>query len=1186
MAHSTVAGAIDSFTSGTSLDGSAAKKLRTVAEEAARLRALSAPTRDDALESRQLLEQSASALVARLRLPGRSRQNLHLRLGAVEAHYSLPRELARRLSAVRRRLNAVIHNSGPLPFAPQDAWTAAEALLALCQHFDIEPPTEQPAFLPGDTEDAPGVALDLTTPPSVPVPAATAPVTGPVVGDALVVQVEPDFAAIERLQVLRVESVDGPGLLLECRHEDLDDPVQIELGPEWSTVIPPVSSTICTHKLQRVSVGRWETSRNSLVVLEPDVLIHATGVADSFASDSTSPLAGMAGAMDSSSSSWNSVLGTIANAVLDDLVTSSDPISPQHCVDQELADHSLDLAQLSAEDEQQVVSGLQQQLPALTAIAERLRRHTTSVEQTLMSATYGLHGRPDYIVRGESITTAVDLKSGTSPSASASSRHPAFAGGAGVWDNNAAQMICYRLLLRSVMGVDVDTYACYSRAVKSEIEKGRPPLAALSAGLRQVRSSVEAERAVIIARNELVAFELAMLMPGSRIFAVAPRPPATVPPYRRTGVNRAERCAVLAQRPPHGGAARIIWQLIGRVMRALWTERLGNDDPRQLGESMASLWLETSMHGKARAYSAIGYLTPLMDESDPAAGRYEFRFDHASIRAEDRDTLQSSNFRKEDRVILFPHEGDTVAPLQGPLFKGTVVAVSLESGSLHATIKVYSKSAWKQLREHAHWAMQHDTDDSLAKAPLPSLVPLLEDGSAEQRVSVLLGLEPPAPPSSDWKERERLESEASGSDADPLKHLAIRAATAADYFLIQGPPGTGKTSRLLPEIIANLGPTASNPVLALAFTNRAVREMRKALERDDCKPSKPEFRLDPLYRRGESENEGAATEAAEVLRGRLARTQVYVMTVSSALRRLDLIRRKRFQTIIVDEASQLLDTQLLGILALGQRSILIGDENQLPPVQREEDPLPSTFERLLTVCRDKAWTYAYGRLTKQFRMHEEIQRFPSEQFYESQLKAGDAGRQTRPGMWKELAPRPEGHWSNALFRKRVAFVAVPKDEHPQRLSHAHEARIVAQIARDIQSRLPEKLRADRRSIGIIAPFRRQVAEIRQALGGDEAIAVDTVERFQGSERHVVIYSCTADDEAERLATSALSSEEDVDRKFNVTITRPREHLIVVGHAETLQQGDHTRAFLEHVKHHGCWVASEAIPLDARDGNGR
>ena len=51
------------------------------------------------------------------------------------------------------------------------------------------------------------------------------------------------------------------------------------------------------------------------------------------------------------------------------------------------------------------------------------------------------------------------------------------------------------------------------------------------------------------------------------------------------------------------------------------------------------------------------------------------------------------------------------------------------------------------------------------------------------------------------------------------------------------------------------------------------------------------------------------------------------------------------------------------------------------------------------------------------------------------------------------------------------------------------------------------------------------------------IDVGTVKDLQGSERHVVLCPWIAYNKAERLATAKLSSEEDVDQKFDVTITR-------------------------------------------------
>jgi DNA replication ATP-dependent helicase Dna2 len=81
---------------------------------------------------------------------------------------------------------------------------------------------------------------------------------------------------------------------------------------------------------------------------------------------------------------------------------------------------------------------------------------------------------------------------------------------------------------------------------------------------------------------------------------------------------------------------------------------------------------------------------------------------------------------------------------------------------------------------------------------------------------------------------------------------------------------------------------------------------------------------------------------------------------------------------------------------------------------------------------------------------------------------------------------------------------------------------------------------------VIAPFRAQVAEIGQRL--DDAVAVDTVDRFQGSSKEVIIVSF--------VATGDLDGPifEDY-RRINVALTRAKKSLVLVGDAGTLSSDD-------------------------------
>jgi hypothetical protein len=78
-------------------------------------------------------------------------------------------------------------------------------------------------------------------------------------------------------------------------------------------------------------------------------------------------------------------------------------------------------------------------------------------------------------------------------------------------------------------------------------------------------------------------------------------------------------------------------------------------------------------------------------------------------------------------------------------------------------------------------------------------------------------------------------------------------------------------------------------------------------------------------------------------------------------------------------------------------------------------------------------------------------------------------------------------------------------------------------------------------IGIIAPFRGQVAEIIRHLGTDSGITVDTIDRFQGSDKEIIILSLC------NLSPPNILKDE---RRLNVALTRAKKKLIVIGNRPT------------------------------------
>ncbi|MDX1667706.1 MAG: C-terminal helicase domain-containing protein, partial [Saprospiraceae bacterium] len=112
-----------------------------------------------------------------------------------------------------------------------------------------------------------------------------------------------------------------------------------------------------------------------------------------------------------------------------------------------------------------------------------------------------------------------------------------------------------------------------------------------------------------------------------------------------------------------------------------------------------------------------------------------------------------------------------------------------------------------------------------------------------------------------------------------------------------------------------------------------------------------------------------------------------------------------------------------------------------------------------------------------------------------------------------------------------------------------------------------------KSIGIITPYRAQIALIKKTLethGIDKTdLTIDTVERYQGGARDIILISlCT--NSVDQLASLVSLSEEGVDRKLNVALTRAREHLVLLGNPDLLSVNPLYKALIDH-----CGAAVDA-----------
>jgi DNA replication ATP-dependent helicase Dna2 len=426
------------------------------------------------------------------------------------------------------------------------------------------------------------------------------------------------------------------------------------------------------------------------------------------------------------------------------------------------------------------------------------------------------------------------------------------------------------------------------------------------------------------------------------------------------------------------------------------------------------------------------------------------------------------------------------------------------------------------------------------------------------------------------------------SNFNAEQNLAVeRALQMQDYLLIHGPPGTGKTS-VIAEIVKRLTQQGQRVMLA-AFTNQAVDNMLKRLDWEGFHD----------YLRLGHERSVEASIAPRLLqtllgsspdpvtvRAVLHDTPVVASTTatwSSDKYAPQLLDSKAntsednsffFDVAIIDEAGQLTIPAILGALRFTRRFILVGDEKQLPPlVLNKEAAEYGLADSLFSFLKRLDDNYAQKHpmsvnaciaLYTQYRMNKWISHFSSTVFYNKQLLA-HASVANRRLIFKasngfNYAEDSLARAINPLFPLVFLDVRGGLDEgYTDDEMRYSESKISNAEALAVQRIVTELLRQgiEQKDIGIIAPYRAQVANIRrhlfsnQLLSSDSSLSIDTVDRFQGGERMVIILS---------FATTAEPVPESTRRAFlvnpnrlNVALTRAQCKMILVGYTPALER---------------------------------
>ena len=453
--------------------------------------------------------------------------------------------------------------------------------------------------------------------------------------------------------------------------------------------------------------------------------------------------------------------------------------------------------------------------------------------------------------------------------------------------------------------------------------------------------------------------------------------------------------------------------------------------------------------------------------------------------------------------------------------------------------------------------------------------------------------------------------------------ILLRAKQALDYFLLIGPPGTGKTSMALRFLVEEEVTSPSAALLLMAYTNRAVDEICDMLSAAgiDFLRIGSEFSCDPRFQPHLLSNAVEQTPTLSAIKQEIIGTRVIVATTATLMSRPYLFSIKSFSLAIVDEASQILEPSIVGLLCLPQigRFILIGDHKQLPAVvvQNEkesavDDPLllsigltdcrNSLFERLLRGLNNSSSSLCLGILRRQGRMHPDIAEWPNRMFYpREQLQPVPLPHQEEPTTAPRVIFIPSqsiqnsSSAANSHSRETVNQWALNEGENSlSDKTNLEEARIVARelmnIYRDSLAPSPLSLAPGKstfdpdKTVGVIVPYRNQIAMIRREIEKLDipelqAVSIDTVERYQGSQRDIIIYSFTIRHRYQLDFLTANCFEEDgriIDRKLNVALTRARKRLILTGDETTLCSNPLFKNLIGYIKEKGGYLPPSGV----------
>ena len=859
-----------------------------------------------------------------------------------------------------------------------------------------------------------------------------------------------------------------------------------------------------------------------LIVVEPDYLVDISSIANCFESYGHHPLLFTVKRMGERPNNKHIVLGNFAGSALDDIINHPTDYTIKDTFRSNFREKALDFATCPDFNAVEFKQAAEQQVANIQEIVNELfqsfEREKAILEPSFVCERLGLQGRIDLMTTD--LKLLVEQKSGKNIFIERQYKNPH---GSLHVEKHYVQLLLYYGILQY-------NFQLNPKDAHIELMYSKYPL---PNGLLEVEPLQKLIREAIKFRNQAVATEYWMVENGfHRLLPLLTPQVLNVEKQNDAFYQRYLLPQLTEVLAPLHQLSELERAYFTRMMTFVIKEQLVSKVGAQegVGNSNADLWNMPLAEKKDTGNIYTG-----LTITDKSCSSSFNGYDTITLNVPQQGIDFLPNFRRGDMVYLYAYKKNEEPDVRKSiLFKGSLQEIHTSSIVVHLNDGQQNPN----LIAGECFALEHAGSDIGGTSAIRSLYTFIT--SDVERRQLLLGQRAPR------ADKSLVLSRSYHPDYDDI---ILKAKQARDYFLLIGPPGTGKTSQALQYLVReqlaekpkgqSTKPNDQSPkvngqssILLLAYTNRAVDEICNMLSEHklDYIRIGNEYSCDSKYSDHLLQEVLDENTTLNSIKSTLSEAQIIVATTSTMNSRSALFNIKHFDLVIIDEASQILEPNIVGILTARQeegraidRFILVGDHKQLPAVVQQQGSLEmegsdkrldsihlsscanSLFERLILTERAAGRTDFIGTLHKQGRMHPDIADFANRKFYaKEQLECVPLAHQ----LETELAYNEESEdaLDNMLKAHRMIFIpSMPcKQLNISEKVNTDEARIIADLLR----RLYRQMNKDfdpQKSVGVIVPYRNQIAMIRKEIErleipALEGISIDTVERYQGSQR--------------------------------------------------------------------------------------